>query len=58
MTEDYERVAREIEEQLARAEEVPCVYGNCIEWHDPETGENLGGFGPMGCPCQADEEAE
>lgn len=30
----------------------PCSEGNCVELIDPETGENTGGWGPVGCPCQ------
>lgn len=32
--------------------EQECSEGNCIELIDPKTGENTGGWGPVGCACQ------
>jgi hypothetical protein len=32
--------------------EQQCSEGNCVEFIDPDTGENTGGWGPVGCPCQ------
>lgn len=29
-----------------------CVAGNCVELIDTCTGENTGGWGPVGCVCQ------
>lgn len=29
-----------------------CSEGNCVELIDAKTGENTGGWGPVGCPCQ------
>jgi hypothetical protein len=44
---------------LAKAEETekflieqPCSEGNCLDLIDTRTGENVGGWGPVGCPCQ------
>ena len=44
-------------EQLDRAVQTRCSEGVCVEWHDPKTGEHLGGYGPVGCPCQTKEQS-
>lgn len=36
----------------ARLIEQPCSAGNCVDLIDPLTGENTGGWGPVGCSCQ------
>ena len=35
--------------------EQPCSQGNCVELIDSRTGENTGGWGPVGCACQDDD---
>lgn len=52
---DLEIVAayRAAEEREARLLERPCSEGHCVELYNPETGEGDGGWGPVGCPCQA-----
>lgn len=32
--------------------EQPCSQGCCVELIEPATGENAGGWGPVGCACQ------
>jgi hypothetical protein len=35
--------------------EQPCSEGNCVEFIDTRTGENTGGWGPVGCPCEGNQ---
>lgn len=42
----------EAEENGKYAVEQPCSEGNCVDLIDSRTGENTGGWGPVGCPCQ------
>lgn len=44
----------EVEEQEKYLIERPCSAGNCVELIDSRTGEDTGGWGPVGCPCQDD----
>jgi len=39
--------------RFARAVERPCSEGNCVESYDPQTCEVIGGWGPVGCPCES-----
>lgn len=48
------RLWRARRRQLRLIEQL-CSEGNCVEWIDPKTGENTGGWGPVGCPCQDGE---
>lgn len=42
----------EAEEREKYLVERPCSADNCIDLIDTRTGENTGGWGPVGCPCQ------
>lgn len=33
-----------------------CERGCCVEYRDPETGEYRGGWGPVGCVCQDNDQ--
>lgn len=50
---EVEQAYREASER--DLEERPCSHGNCTELWDRATGENTGGWGPVGCPCQNEE---
>jgi hypothetical protein len=39
--------------QYARATRVRCGFGHCTVLWDPVAREDLGGFGPVGCPCES-----
>lgn len=43
------------ERRAATLIERECSEGYCVELIDPKTGENTGGWGPVGCPCQNEE---
>ena len=45
----------EAEEREKRLIQQLCREGNCVELIDPLTSENMGGWGPVGCPCQNDD---
>lgn len=51
-----EKATRELDE----AWEVECRYGNCTVFVSPDSNvrEDLGGWGPVGCPCEGEEEEE
>lgn len=51
-SEEYRRAKRELDE----AWEVECRYGNCTIFVSPDSNvrEDLGGWGPAGCPCSAE----
>lgn len=52
MTRSFKKYYDAAAKRHARLIEQPCSEDNCIELIDPETGENTGGWGPVGCPCQ------
>lgn len=52
----YERAKRELDEAL----EIECRYGNCVIFVNPDSNapasrRDLGGWGPVDCPCKAGE---
>lgn len=52
VTRAFKKLLDAAEKRQARLIEQPCPEGNCVELIDPDTGENTGGWGPVGCPCQ------
>lgn len=54
MTRAFKRHYEAASKNLGRLVEQPCSEGCCVELIDPETGENTGGWGPVGCPCQGE----
>lgn len=53
---EYSQAKRELDE----AWEIECRYGNCVVFVSPDSDvrEDLGGWGPIGCPCKASEDEE
>ena len=49
------RAHYEVQELQQYIEERPCSEGHCVELIDTRTGENTGGWGPVGCPCQDED---
>jgi len=43
--------------ELDKAWEVVCPYRYCVWWVSPDSNvrEELGGVGPVDCPCKANE---
>jgi hypothetical protein len=43
--------------ELNEAWEVKCRYGNCVVFVSPDSNirEDLGGWGPIDCPCKSEE---
>lgn len=54
--EGYEKAKRELDE----AWNVTCRYGNCVVFVSPDSNvrKDLGGWGPIDCPCKANEDEE
>ena len=52
MSTEYAAAAKAAEERVARLCERPCSEGACTEFYDPDTGDTVSGWGPVGCPCQ------
>lgn len=53
-TPGYRQAKRELDE----AWEIECRYGNCTVFvsADSNVREDLGGWGPIGCPCKANDD--
>lgn len=51
---EYAAAVARIEAEREFMVEQPCVEGCCVEIIDTRTGENTGGWGPVGCPCQGE----
>lgn len=54
-TPEGRKALADAEERERHVVERPCSAGNCVDLIDERTGENTGGWGPVGCPCQDDE---
>lgn len=55
---EYAASMEQARHELDAAWEVECRYGNCTVFVSPDSNvrEDLGGWGPVDCPCKANDE--
>ena len=53
---EFRTAYQDARRKLDAAWEVECRYGNCVVFVSPDSNEreDLGGWGPVGCPCEGE----